>query len=181
MPMTRSGRDVAPASLVIEIDERIEISGRVIKPLDEAQARAELKKLKAAGVEAIAVCTLWATQNPVHERRLRELIKAELPGVFVSVSHEISPNVGEYARMSTTAANAAARVPKTRTSWMGRRDARGANASTSSEMTAIQRTMMIGASCPYSITGTSKDAASSELMAGSLQRRGPLQAWGPLH
>src|SRR4051812_34141847 len=94
-------------SLVIEIDERIEISGKVIKPLDEAQARAELKKLKADGIEAIAVCTLWSTHNPVHEKRLRELVKEEIPGAFVSVSHEISPAVGEYARMSTTAANAA--------------------------------------------------------------------------
>jgi N-methylhydantoinase A len=53
------------------------------------------------------VCTLWASVNPIHERRLRELIREELPDIFVSLSHEISPGVGEYARMSTTAANAA--------------------------------------------------------------------------
>jgi N-methylhydantoinase A len=94
-------------SLVVEIDERIEISGKVVRALDERQARAELARLKAEGVEAVAICTLWATHNPVHEKRLRELVKEEMPGVFVSVSHEISPAVGEYARMSTTAANAA--------------------------------------------------------------------------
>src|SRR4051794_23864592 len=93
-------------SRVVEIDERIDISGKVVKPLDEVQARAALKKLKAEGIEAIAICTLWSTHNPVHERRLRELVNEELPGAFVSVSHEISPAVGEYARMSTTAANA---------------------------------------------------------------------------
>ena len=53
------------------------------------------------------MCTLWSTQNSAHESRLRELAREELPEAFVSVSNEISPAVGEYARMSTTAANAA--------------------------------------------------------------------------
>ena len=97
---------LVPRHLVIEIDERIDVSGRVVTPLDEAQARAELKKLEDQGIEAIAVCTLWSTHNPAHENRLRELAREQLPGVFLSVSHEISPAVGEYARMSTTAANA---------------------------------------------------------------------------
>jgi len=93
-------------SLIVEVDERIDVSGRVITPLDEQHARGELRKLGGQGVEAVAVCTLWATHNPAHEKRLRELAREELPGAFLSVSHEISPAVGEYARMSTTAANA---------------------------------------------------------------------------
>jgi N-methylhydantoinase A len=79
----------------------------VIRELNEAQARAGIRKLKDRGIEAVAIATLWSTQNPAHERRLRDLVVQELPGVFVSMSHEISPGVGEYARMSTTAANAA--------------------------------------------------------------------------
>jgi N-methylhydantoinase A len=98
---------LVPRSRIVEIDERIDANGRVIAPLDEPQARDALRKLKGQGIDAIAVCTLWATVNPVHERRLRELIDEELPGTFSSLSHEISPGVGEYARMSTTAANAA--------------------------------------------------------------------------
>ncbi len=93
--------------LVIEIDERIDSNGRIIKALDETQAREAIARLANDAIEAVAVCTLFATVNPVHEKRLRELVCEELPDVFVSVSHEISPNVGEYARMSTTAANAA--------------------------------------------------------------------------
>jgi N-methylhydantoinase A len=96
---------LVPRSRIVEIDERIDANGNVIAPLDEAQAREALRTLQR--IEAVAVCTLWATVNPVHEKRLRELIDEELPGVFVSLSHEISPGVGEYARMSTTAANAA--------------------------------------------------------------------------
>ncbi|MDB5642583.1 MAG: 5-oxoprolinase, partial [Hyphomicrobiales bacterium] len=98
---------LTPRRLVFEIDERINANGHVIAPLDETQARATIAQLPSHGVEAVAVCTLFSTINPAHELRLRELIDEIMPGVFVSLSHEISPNVGEYARMSTTAANAA--------------------------------------------------------------------------
>ncbi len=98
---------LVPRDLVIEVDERIDVKGNVIKSLDETAARAEIGKLKDQKIEAVAICTLWSTHNPLHERRLRELVQEELPDVFVSCSHEISPGVGEYARMSTTAGNAA--------------------------------------------------------------------------
>lgn len=98
---------LVPRSLIREVEERIDAKGAVVVPLDEAGARAELKRLAAEGVEALAICTLFGTVNPVHELRLETLVGEELPGVFVSLSHRISPNVGEYARMSTTAANAA--------------------------------------------------------------------------
>jgi N-methylhydantoinase A len=98
---------LVPRSRVLEVPERIDVDGRIVIPLDEDAARSALRALRADGVEAVAICTLWSTHNPVHERRLRELAEEELPGAFVSVSHEISPTVGEYARMSTTAANAA--------------------------------------------------------------------------
>ena len=100
-------KPLVPRNLVVEIDERIDANGNVITPLDEIQARAAIATLNQRSIEAIAICTLFATVNPVHEKRLREIAAAELPGVFISLSHEISPNVGEYARMSTTAANAA--------------------------------------------------------------------------
>jgi len=98
---------LVPRNRIVEVDERIDANGTVIAPLDEAQAREALRTLKGQRIEAVAICTLWATVNPVHEKRLRDLIEEELPGTFVSLSHEISPGVGEYARMSTTAANAA--------------------------------------------------------------------------
>jgi len=98
---------LVPRHQVVEIDERIDATGAVISPLDETQARRALRELKASGIEAIAVCTLWSTQNPAHEKRLGELVREELPEAFVSLSHEVSPAVGEYGRMCTTAANAA--------------------------------------------------------------------------
>jgi N-methylhydantoinase A len=100
-------RPLVDRSLVVEIDERIDVRGAVVTPLDEPAARRQLRALRERGVEALAVCTLWSTINPVHEKRLKVLAEEEIPGVFVSLSHEISPGIGEYARMSTTAANAA--------------------------------------------------------------------------
>lgn len=98
---------IVPRRLVREVPERIDRTGAVLQPLDEEKARAEIRALGAAGVQAIAVCTLWSVANPVHERRLAELVRGVLPEVFVTLSSEAAPTVGEYARMSTTAANAA--------------------------------------------------------------------------
>lgn len=98
---------LVPRRLIREIDERIDVNGNVITPLNEADARRILSELRAESIDAIAVCTLFSTVNPAHELHLREIIAEELPGVFVSLSHEVSPTIGEYARMSTTTANAA--------------------------------------------------------------------------
>jgi len=99
-------KPLVPRRLVVEVKERVDANGRVLIPLEEESARKTLARLRSEGVEAIAVCTLWSTANPTHELRLRDLIREELGEVFVSLSHVISPSVGEYGRMSTTAANA---------------------------------------------------------------------------
>jgi N-methylhydantoinase A len=98
---------IVPRERIVEVRERIDANGTIIVPLDEAQAREALRALKDGGIEAIAICTLWSTANPVHELRLKELVEAELPSVFLTLSHQISSVVGEYGRMSTAAANAA--------------------------------------------------------------------------
>lgn len=92
--------------LVVEVRERIDTKGNVRTALDVDDARKSIRALKDAKIEAVAICTLWATVNPVHEKRLLEIVTEELGDVFISLSHEISPVVGEYGRMSTTAANA---------------------------------------------------------------------------
>src|SRR5215468_7123072 len=94
---------IVPRERIVEVRERIDANGTVVAPLDEAQAREALRVLKGDGIEAIAICTLWSTANPVHELRLKELVAEELPGAFLCLSHEISSVVGEYGRMSTTA------------------------------------------------------------------------------
>lgn len=93
-------------SLTEGISERVDYKGEVIIALDEVQARAAIRRLIVAGVESIAVSLLWSFRNPAHERRLAELIEEESPGLFVTLSSELVPIIGEYERTSTTSINA---------------------------------------------------------------------------
>ncbi len=92
---------------VYEVPERINRRGQIVQALHLEEARTIIRAIASEDFESVAICTLWATENPAHEQQLRDLVLEEMPGIFVSLSHEVSPAVGEYARMSTTAANAA--------------------------------------------------------------------------
>jgi N-methylhydantoinase A len=99
-----------PASLVprhlrLEVTERVLADGSVLIPLDERSAETAIGVLLAAGVEAIAVCLLHAYRNPVHERALADLVRRMAPGLAVSCSSEVVPEIREFERTSTTAAN----------------------------------------------------------------------------
>jgi N-methylhydantoinase A len=98
---------LVPRTQVVEVNERIDSDGMVKLPLVKESVTVAISRLRDLGVEAVAVCLLWATENPAHELTVGEMVKRELPGVFLSLSHEIAPSVGEYARASTTVANAA--------------------------------------------------------------------------
>lgn len=95
-----------PRHMIREVRERVNAQGEILLPLDEGHTRGLLKQLASDGIEALAICTLWATANSIHEIRLKELAREILPEAFLSVSHEISPVVGEYGRMAATAVNA---------------------------------------------------------------------------
>jgi N-methylhydantoinase A len=97
---------LVPRDLRLEVDERLYATGEVLKPLDEQSAEATIGALKAAGVESVAVCLLHAYANPVHERRLGELLRQRFAGTYVSLSHEILREFREYERTSTTVLNA---------------------------------------------------------------------------
>lgn len=92
--------------LVREINERVDYQGRVLAQLDEKQARQAIRELLAEKVEAIAVSLLWAFKAPDHERRLRDIIKEEAPDVFVTISSDLLPRLGELARTQTAVMNA---------------------------------------------------------------------------
>ncbi len=97
---------IIPRYLRLGVTERLNYAGEIITPLDEEETRQAVRQLKAEGVQAIAVCTLFSFINPVHEKRIREIVLEEHPKCFVSVSSEILPQVREYERTSTTAVNA---------------------------------------------------------------------------
>ena len=88
------------------VPERIGSQGQVIRPLDEAAVVQLCAKLKAHGVQAVAICLLFAYVNPEHEIRVKQIVERELPGIPVSVSHEVAPIWREYERTSTTIADA---------------------------------------------------------------------------
>ena len=99
---------LVPDELRFEVAERIAADGEVVAPLDEAGAERVLRAIAEAGVDAIAICTLFSFVNPDHERRLSELAGglAGTSGLHRSVSHEVLPEHREFERMSTTVANA---------------------------------------------------------------------------
>lgn len=95
-----------PRRCTFEIAERVDAEGGVVVPLDADGARAQLTRARELGVEAVAVCLLWATANPAHELALGRLIEEELPGVPYSLSHQVNPIVREYRRASSAAIDA---------------------------------------------------------------------------
>lgn len=91
---------------VVEIDERIAADGSVLVPMDETKARAAVARLLESGeVEAVAIALLWSTVGPSHERRLRDLIREMAPGLYTSLSSDVSPRQGEYERTVATVIN----------------------------------------------------------------------------
>ncbi|PZW51124.1 N-methylhydantoinase A [Humitalea rosea] len=97
---------LVPRNLCLGLRERMRADGGVATPLDEASVHEAAETLRAAGVRAIAVCLLHAYANPAHEKRVGELLAELLPDVAVSLSCEISPELREYERLSTTLLNA---------------------------------------------------------------------------
>ena len=96
---------LVPRQRRVEVTERVLADGSVLRPLDPVQARAAIAELGTLGVEAIAICLLHAYRNPVHERALAALCAEILPGVPVSCSSDVVPEIREYERTSTTTAN----------------------------------------------------------------------------
>lgn len=93
----------------VEIKGRMNAQGEEIRPIDEANIRAALETLKAQGIEALTVSLMNAYLNGAHEKRVGELAAEILPGIPVSLSHQVLPEMQEYERTLTTVANAAVR------------------------------------------------------------------------
>ncbi len=86
--------------------ERVLADGTVEQPLEDSEMTSLIAQIRSAEVESVAVCFLHSYLHPEHERFAAEVIKRELPDVAVTISSEVSPEVGEYHRTSTTVANA---------------------------------------------------------------------------
>jgi N-methylhydantoinase A len=97
---------LVPRNWRIPIVERVATDGEVLCPLDEASALDAIGRLRAESIESVAVAFLHSYVQPIHERRVRTLLHDRLPDVSVSLSSEVSPEMREYERFTTTCANA---------------------------------------------------------------------------
>ena len=93
---------LAPRRRRVGIRERLDAKGRVLVALNEDDVRAAVARLRAQGVQAIAVCYLFSFVNPAHERRTREIIAEIAPEISVSLSSDVDPTFREYERLCVT-------------------------------------------------------------------------------
>ena len=88
------------------VPERVDAQGNVRRPFDREAMTSVITRLRSQGIESVAICFLHSYINPTHEREAGALIEAALPHVSISLSSEVCPEIREYDRTSTTAANA---------------------------------------------------------------------------
>ncbi len=100
---------MAPLEATIEAPERMGADGVVVRALDEAALRVSIARLREEKVEAVTVCLINSYMNDAHERRVAEIVAEEMPGIPVSISADILPEMQEYERALTTVANSAVR------------------------------------------------------------------------
>jgi len=101
-----------PRRRIAEVRERVGAGGKLVTPLDEEQACAEIARVLRDGpgegdeTEAVAVCFLHSYANPAHERRAGEIVRELLPGAYVVLSSDVCPQYREFPRASTAVMSA---------------------------------------------------------------------------
>jgi N-methylhydantoinase A len=96
---------LAPLSCTVEAHERVSAKGEIVHPLDETRLRESLRELRKKNIEALTVSLINSFANDSHEKRIARIAAEELPGIPVSLSSEVVPEMQEYERTVTTVAN----------------------------------------------------------------------------
>ena len=99
-------RPYVPRALTFEVPERTGADGSIVRTLDEATVIAIAQRLRDHGVEAVGVCLLWSIANPLHELKVEDILKRELPTVPITLSHRLNPTIREYRRATSTCIDA---------------------------------------------------------------------------
>ena len=97
---------LVPRQLRFTISERLAADGRVLLPVNLSTIRQIAEELKRNGIESIAICFLHSFTNPEHEERVADALREHIPGIYISLSSQVAPEIREYERFSTTVANA---------------------------------------------------------------------------
>ena len=103
-PFRQKEATFVPRRYRIGAKERVNHEGQVLRPLDEADLLKKISWLDGQGIESISICTLFSYVNPIHEIKIRDLIKKNFPHISTTLSSRISPEMGEYKRTCTTVA-----------------------------------------------------------------------------
>ncbi len=103
---THKPEPLVPRRLVHGVNERVDAQGEEVVALNEQEVADAARALQAEGVDTIAIAFLWSIRNGAHERRAREIVEQAAPGVFVTISSDISKAMGEYERFVATLINA---------------------------------------------------------------------------
>ncbi|MDB5399240.1 MAG: N-methylhydantoinase [Acetobacteraceae bacterium] len=98
---------LVPRRLRLPVTERVRADGSIEIALDPASLEAAIDRLRDADVQAVAICFLHAWRNPAHEQLAATAVRDRLPGVYVTTSSDVLPQIKEFERFSTTVANAA--------------------------------------------------------------------------
>ncbi len=99
-------RPLVPRDLRFEVCERLDAKGNVLRPLDAAGVGAVGRKLASLGIESVAVAFLHSYVDPAHEQQAAGILRECLPGVSITLSSEVCPEIREHSRFSTACANA---------------------------------------------------------------------------
>jgi N-methylhydantoinase A len=92
---------IVPRYLRFVVGEETRYTGEIVTPVNEADLKEVIQKIKEEGVEAVAICFINSYSNSENERKAAEICKRELKDVFVTYSSDILPTMGEYSREST--------------------------------------------------------------------------------
>ena len=164
-----------PASRIVEVDERVAAGGTVLRELDEASVLAAAERLKAMDVEAVGVCLLHAFANPVHERRVADMLRQALPGIAVTTSTDVLPVVREYERSLTTVLNAT--VMPGVTNYVGRLEQRLQSENVAAPLLLMQSNCGIDDLITVDIGGTSADICLIKDGKIGLTQHGKVGEW----
>ena len=107
LPRMKKPEPIIPRHMVVGVKERIDYSGKIVRPLDEEGTLSKLRYLVNQGAQGFVVCLINSYANPVHERKIRELIRRQYPECYlgshiVVLSSDVSPRWREYPRMVAT-------------------------------------------------------------------------------
>lgn len=97
---------IIPRALIEEVAERIDYKGAALVRLEENEIKRAVGALLARGAESIAIALLWSLSNDTHEKALADYVRQHHPEIYLSLSSEVAPFLGEYERTATTAFNA---------------------------------------------------------------------------